>query len=164
MYCISSQIGSDGQCSFTLHSCVLIHSAICRNSCGDGFCSRPNMCTCPSGQIAPTCGTKSSKYSPMLHVAFFMVPLQYKTTNVLWECFVYVLFISPTIYCLPMVLLVFLTFEFHPNKREQINPYFDCCYINILFISYNPPLLSHFTWKLWMGCWSICRGPVLLLL
>ncbi|KAL0963262.1 hypothetical protein UPYG_G00351840 [Umbra pygmaea] len=33
---------------------------ICRNSCGDGFCSRPNMCTCPSGQIAPTCGTKSN--------------------------------------------------------------------------------------------------------
>uniref|UniRef100_A0A8L0DTR9 Fibrillin 2 n=1 Tax=Oncorhynchus mykiss TaxID=8022 RepID=A0A8L0DTR9_ONCMY len=34
---------------------------ICRNSCGDGFCSRPNMCTCPSGQIAPTCGTKSTQ-------------------------------------------------------------------------------------------------------
>ncbi|XP_029108624.1 fibrillin-2 isoform X1 [Scleropages formosus] len=33
---------------------------ICRNNCGDGFCSRPNMCTCSSGQIAPTCGTKSS--------------------------------------------------------------------------------------------------------
>uniref|UniRef100_A0A673I3V1 Fibrillin-1-like n=1 Tax=Sinocyclocheilus rhinocerous TaxID=307959 RepID=A0A673I3V1_9TELE len=32
---------------------------ICRSSCGDGFCSRPNMCTCPSGQIAPTCGSKS---------------------------------------------------------------------------------------------------------
>ncbi|XP_054842527.1 fibrillin-2 [Eublepharis macularius] len=32
---------------------------ICRNSCGDGFCSRPNMCTCSSGQILPTCGTKS---------------------------------------------------------------------------------------------------------
>ncbi|XP_041916071.1 fibrillin-2-like [Alosa sapidissima] len=32
---------------------------ICRNSCGDGFCSRPNMCTCPSGHIAPTCATKS---------------------------------------------------------------------------------------------------------
>nr|XP_006626990.1 PREDICTED: fibrillin-2 [Lepisosteus oculatus] len=32
---------------------------ICRNSCGDGFCSRPNMCTCSSGQIAPTCGSKS---------------------------------------------------------------------------------------------------------
>uniref|UniRef100_A0AAR2LSK7 Fibrillin 1 n=1 Tax=Pygocentrus nattereri TaxID=42514 RepID=A0AAR2LSK7_PYGNA len=28
---------------------------ICRSSCGDGFCSRPNMCTCPSGQIAPSC-------------------------------------------------------------------------------------------------------------
>ncbi|KTF82614.1 hypothetical protein cypCar_00043354, partial [Cyprinus carpio] len=32
---------------------------ICRSPCGDGFCSRPNMCTCPSGQIAPTCGSKS---------------------------------------------------------------------------------------------------------
>uniref|UniRef100_G1KAM9 Fibrillin-2 n=1 Tax=Anolis carolinensis TaxID=28377 RepID=G1KAM9_ANOCA len=32
---------------------------ICRNSCGDGFCSRPNMCTCSSGQILPTCGSKS---------------------------------------------------------------------------------------------------------
>ncbi|KAM9367882.1 fibrillin-2 [Phaethornis superciliosus] len=32
---------------------------ICRNSCGDGFCSRPNMCTCASGQISPTCGSKS---------------------------------------------------------------------------------------------------------
>lgn len=32
---------------------------ICRNSCGDGFCSRPNMCTCSSGQISPTCGAKS---------------------------------------------------------------------------------------------------------
>ncbi|KAK3570134.1 hypothetical protein QTP86_012507 [Hemibagrus guttatus] len=32
---------------------------ICRSSCGDGFCSRPNMCTCPTGQIAPSCGSKS---------------------------------------------------------------------------------------------------------
>ncbi|KAK1784694.1 hypothetical protein P4O66_003373 [Electrophorus voltai] len=32
---------------------------ICRSSCGDGFCSRPNMCTCPSGQVAPSCGSKS---------------------------------------------------------------------------------------------------------
>ncbi|RXN16421.1 fibrillin-1 [Labeo rohita] len=32
---------------------------ICRSTCGDGFCSRPNMCTCPNGQIAPTCGSKS---------------------------------------------------------------------------------------------------------
>ncbi|XP_051233541.1 fibrillin-2b isoform X8 [Dicentrarchus labrax] len=29
---------------------------ICRNSCGDGFCSRPNMCTCSSGQLSPSCG------------------------------------------------------------------------------------------------------------
>ncbi|XP_067114081.1 fibrillin-2-like [Osmerus mordax] len=33
---------------------------ICRNSCGNGFCSRPNMCTCPSGQISPSCGNKST--------------------------------------------------------------------------------------------------------
>uniref|UniRef100_A0A4W3HSE0 Fibrillin-2 n=1 Tax=Callorhinchus milii TaxID=7868 RepID=A0A4W3HSE0_CALMI len=32
---------------------------ICRNICGDGFCSRPNMCTCSNGHISPTCGTKS---------------------------------------------------------------------------------------------------------
>ncbi|XP_069078600.1 fibrillin-1 [Pleurodeles waltl] len=35
---------------------------ICRHSCGDGFCSRPNMCTCPSGQIAPSCGSKSIQH------------------------------------------------------------------------------------------------------
>ncbi|KAK5931216.1 hypothetical protein CgunFtcFv8_027382 [Champsocephalus gunnari] len=29
---------------------------ICRNSCGDGFCSRPNMCTCSSGQLSSSCG------------------------------------------------------------------------------------------------------------
>uniref|UniRef100_H2LL33 Fibrillin 2b n=1 Tax=Oryzias latipes TaxID=8090 RepID=H2LL33_ORYLA len=28
---------------------------ICRNSCGDGFCSRPNMCTCSNGQLSPNC-------------------------------------------------------------------------------------------------------------
>uniref|UniRef100_A0A8C2EZW0 Fibrillin 2b n=1 Tax=Cyprinus carpio TaxID=7962 RepID=A0A8C2EZW0_CYPCA len=32
---------------------------ICRNSCGDGFCSRPNMCTCSSGHLAPSCGAAS---------------------------------------------------------------------------------------------------------
>ncbi|KAL4617668.1 fibrillin-2 [Arapaima gigas] len=35
--------------------------AICRSSCGDGFCSRPNMCTCSDGQVAPACGTRSSQ-------------------------------------------------------------------------------------------------------
>ncbi|XP_005746909.1 fibrillin-1 isoform X1 [Pundamilia nyererei] len=35
---------------------------ICRSSCGDGFCSRPNMCTCPNGQIAPSCGSKSVQH------------------------------------------------------------------------------------------------------
>ncbi|XP_066459257.1 fibrillin-2 [Eleutherodactylus coqui] len=32
---------------------------ICRNSCGDGFCSRPNMCTCSNGQVSPACVSKS---------------------------------------------------------------------------------------------------------
>ncbi|XP_043105727.1 fibrillin-2 [Puntigrus tetrazona] len=36
--------------------CVL---PICRSGCGDGFCSRPNMCTCPDGQTAPACATSS---------------------------------------------------------------------------------------------------------
>ncbi|XP_048825241.1 fibrillin-1-like isoform X3 [Brienomyrus brachyistius] len=35
---------------------------ICRSSCGDGFCSRPNMCTCPNGQISPSCGTTSVQH------------------------------------------------------------------------------------------------------
>uniref|UniRef100_A0A8B9LZJ9 Fibrillin 2 n=1 Tax=Astyanax mexicanus TaxID=7994 RepID=A0A8B9LZJ9_ASTMX len=34
---------------------------ICRNSCGDGFCSRPNMCTCTTGQIASSCTVKSTQ-------------------------------------------------------------------------------------------------------
>lgn len=34
----------------------LFPPAICRNSCGDGFCSRPNMCTCSNGQLSPNCG------------------------------------------------------------------------------------------------------------
>ncbi|GLD50128.1 fibrillin-2b, partial [Lates japonicus] len=29
---------------------------ICRDSCGDGFCSRSNMCTCSNGQLSPSCG------------------------------------------------------------------------------------------------------------
>ncbi|GCB65466.1 hypothetical protein scyTo_0014893 [Scyliorhinus torazame] len=32
---------------------------ICRNTCGDGFCSRPNMCTCANGQLSPGCGSGS---------------------------------------------------------------------------------------------------------
>ncbi|CAL8243797.1 unnamed protein product [Lota lota] len=35
---------------------------ICRSTCGDGFCSRPNMCTCPTGQISTSCGTKSVQH------------------------------------------------------------------------------------------------------
>lgn len=38
----------------------LLLSAICRNSCGDGFCSRPNMCTCSSGHLAPSCGAAAA--------------------------------------------------------------------------------------------------------
>ncbi|MEQ2231152.1 Fibrillin-2, partial [Ilyodon furcidens] len=34
---------------------------ICRNSCGDGFCSRPNMCTCSNGQLSPSCGGGGSE-------------------------------------------------------------------------------------------------------
>ncbi|KAL7855284.1 hypothetical protein SRHO_G00174740 [Serrasalmus rhombeus] len=33
---------------------------ICRNTCGDGFCSRPNMCTCSSGHLAPSCGAAAA--------------------------------------------------------------------------------------------------------
>uniref|UniRef100_A0A8C9VFY4 Fibrillin 2b n=1 Tax=Scleropages formosus TaxID=113540 RepID=A0A8C9VFY4_SCLFO len=36
---------------------------ICRNSCGDGFCSRPNMCTCSNGQLSPSCGAASAVQS-----------------------------------------------------------------------------------------------------
>ncbi|KAJ8252437.1 hypothetical protein COCON_G00217490 [Conger conger] len=35
---------------------------ICRSSCGDGFCSRPNLCTCPNGQTAPSCGSMSVQH------------------------------------------------------------------------------------------------------
>lgn len=42
------------QSQFTL---LFVFPAICRNSCGDGFCSRPNMCTCSSGQLSPSCGS-----------------------------------------------------------------------------------------------------------
>ncbi|MEQ2212337.1 hypothetical protein XENOCAPTIV_029472 [Xenoophorus captivus] len=44
---------------------------ICRSSCGDGFCSRPNMCTCPNGQIAPTCGSKSGHSATLLSQLIF---------------------------------------------------------------------------------------------
>ncbi|XP_049443747.1 fibrillin-2b isoform X1 [Epinephelus fuscoguttatus] len=36
---------------------------ICRNSCGDGFCSRPNMCTCSNGQLSPSCGAGGGVHS-----------------------------------------------------------------------------------------------------
>ncbi|XP_048832997.1 fibrillin-2b isoform X7 [Brienomyrus brachyistius] len=36
---------------------------ICRNTCGEGFCSRPNMCTCSNGQLSPSCGAASGVQS-----------------------------------------------------------------------------------------------------
>ncbi|XP_055969214.1 fibrillin-3 [Sorex fumeus] len=35
------------------HQCVV---PVCRHACGPGFCSRPNLCVCASGQLAPSCG------------------------------------------------------------------------------------------------------------
>nr|XP_021561177.1 fibrillin-3 [Neomonachus schauinslandi] len=29
---------------------------VCRHACGEGFCSRPNLCACADGQLAPSCG------------------------------------------------------------------------------------------------------------
>uniref|UniRef100_A0A8D1TIW8 Fibrillin 3 n=1 Tax=Sus scrofa TaxID=9823 RepID=A0A8D1TIW8_PIG len=29
---------------------------ICRHACGEGFCSRPNLCACADGKLAPSCG------------------------------------------------------------------------------------------------------------
>ncbi|XP_035666437.1 fibrillin-2-like isoform X2 [Branchiostoma floridae] len=28
---------------------------ICKNTCGEGYCSRPNSCTCPGGKTGPAC-------------------------------------------------------------------------------------------------------------
>ncbi|CAO2630954.1 FBN3, partial [Lemmus lemmus] len=30
--------------------------AVCRHTCGNGFCSQPNLCTCMDGTLAPSCG------------------------------------------------------------------------------------------------------------
>ena len=30
--------------------------AVCRHACGKGFCSRPNLCACADGKLAPSCG------------------------------------------------------------------------------------------------------------
>lgn len=30
--------------------------AVCRHACGEGFCSRPNLCACADGKLAPSCG------------------------------------------------------------------------------------------------------------
>uniref|UniRef100_A0A8C4T425 Fibrillin 2b n=1 Tax=Erpetoichthys calabaricus TaxID=27687 RepID=A0A8C4T425_ERPCA len=32
---------------------------ICRNTCAEGFCSRPNLCTCSNGQLSPSCGAQA---------------------------------------------------------------------------------------------------------
>uniref|UniRef100_A0A452UGX3 Fibrillin 3 n=1 Tax=Ursus maritimus TaxID=29073 RepID=A0A452UGX3_URSMA len=29
---------------------------VCRHACGEGFCSRPNLCACADGKLAPSCG------------------------------------------------------------------------------------------------------------
>lgn len=58
-------------------------TAICRHSCGDGFCSRPNMCTCPSGQISPSCGSRSSEYNMLLYIILFYVVMPYFLLNLL---------------------------------------------------------------------------------
>lgn len=50
---------NQGRSLFSISLSLALSPAICRSSCGDGFCSRPNMCTCPTGQIAPSCGSKS---------------------------------------------------------------------------------------------------------
>lgn len=60
---------------------LALFTAICRHSCGDGFCSRPNMCTCPSGQIAPSCGSRSSEYNMLLYIILFYVVMPYFLLN-----------------------------------------------------------------------------------
>lgn len=62
---------------------LVLFTAICRHSCGDGFCSRPNMCTCPSGQIAPSCGSRSSEYNMSLYIILFYVVMPYFLLNLL---------------------------------------------------------------------------------
>lgn len=62
---------------------LLLFTAICRHSCGDGFCSRPNMCTCPSGQIAPSCGSRSSEYNMSLYIILFYVVMPYFLLNLI---------------------------------------------------------------------------------
>lgn len=62
---------------------LVLFTAICRHSCGDGFCSRPNMCTCPSGQISPSCGSRSSEYNMSLYIILFYVVTSYFLLNLL---------------------------------------------------------------------------------
>lgn len=62
---------------------LVLFTAICRHSCGDGFCSRPNMCTCPSGQISPSCGSRSSEYNMSLYIILIYVVMPYFLLNLL---------------------------------------------------------------------------------
>ena len=62
---------------------LVLLTAICWHSCGDGFCSRPNMCTCPSGQISPSCGSRSSEYNMLLYIILFCVVMPYFLLNLL---------------------------------------------------------------------------------
>lgn len=39
-------------------------SAICRSSCGDGRCIRPNLCYCGNRQVGPTCDGSGSIIPP----------------------------------------------------------------------------------------------------
>lgn len=71
---------------------LILFTAICRHSCGDGFCSRPNMCTCPSGQISPSCGSRSSEYNMLLYIIFFYVVMPYFLLNL------FLAFLLPAIY------------------------------------------------------------------
>jgi hypothetical protein len=62
---------------------LVFSAAICRHSCGDGFCSRPNMCTCPSGQISPSCGSRNSESNMSLYIILFYVVMPYFLLNLL---------------------------------------------------------------------------------
>lgn len=84
---------------------LILFTAICRHSCGDGFCSRPNMCTCPSGQISPSCGSRSSEYNMLLYIIFFYVVMPYFLLNL------FLAFLLPAIY----IYIYFLSLEHLPS-------------------------------------------------
>lgn len=43
-------------------------SAVCRHTCGKGFCSRPNLCACADGKLAPSCRVSQGKWGRPLGV------------------------------------------------------------------------------------------------